>query len=70
MANKYMDNANKMNVNGENISFSTINGGRIPPTVESNKAVTIDTTTYTEPVVIKATEPNSVMSQVTVTLEP
>ena len=84
MANNFNDNANKKNLNGSDISYTTYrtnypndeamkeNGG-VPSggsdvNLEDNKTTTIDVSTYTEPVEIEPSENYDGMKKATVTL--
>ena len=84
MANNFNDNANKKNLNGSDISYTTYrtnypndeamkeNGG-VPSSgsdvnLEDNKTATIDVSTYTEPIEIEPTQGKDGMEKVTVTL--
>ena len=84
MANNFNDNANKKNLNGSDISYTTYrtnysndemmkdNGG-VPSgggssNLEDNKEATIDVSTYTEPVEIEPTAGKDGMAKATVTL--
>lgn len=85
MANNFNDNANKKNLNGSNISYTTYrtnysndemmkeNGG-VPSSgggsnLEDNKEATIDVSTYTEPVEVEPTQGKDGMKKATITLD-
>ena len=44
MANNFMNNVNKVNVNGENMSYSTTKNINLSGSIESNKDVIIKRT--------------------------
>ena len=69
MANNFMANVNKVNVDGVNMSYSTTQNVGAVGSVESNKDVTIVVKDYTDPVVVTPTSPNTAMGSVTVTLD-
>ena len=69
MANDFMANVNKVNVDGVNMSYSTTQNVGTVGSVESNKDVTIVVKDYTDPVVVTPTSPNTAMGSVTVTLD-
>ena len=84
MPNNFNDNANKKNLNGSDISYTTYrtnypndeamkeNGG-IPSggdvKISTNTTTTVDVSTYTEPVVVEPAEGYDATKKVTLTLE-
>lgn len=85
MGNNFNNNPNKKDLSGSQIKYTTYrlnygsdevmeNNGGMPPTVyninlEDNKDVTIDVSTYTEPIVIKPSNDKDAMKQTTVAIE-